>query len=416
MGRLRKIWIAAAMASLLFALHTPARALTADTLTVTVGYFGGPYYEKAVFTADELWAMNVAYTDYTFIDNMPSVVIDHVAGVTLSDLMDAAGIDLGSVQSFNFWTNDKEGGYYNSFTKRFLIDTPRYCYYSLPDNFDYDYGAGNEYATADGARVPTMIALADDWNRALAGASFGSDYLNLNTDTRFRLVYGQTDAVTHTASDSAKWIHRIEVTLGGAPTLTFNEVNFDLEIGSKLRTEPRVSAADPVIAENIQIEWRSSDETIATVDETGEITVHAEGAATISALINGAEAGTVSVSGKPGTAIDNGQGTVENEDEDEDAGDGEIQSNPSPQATPQPSAVNDQLSTDAVLGREITVVASQSDNGGVQNWRGDEMPDSAEELPIIPEKVAATYFLIAVAIFLVGGVWEYAKFRRSRHA
>jgi hypothetical protein len=261
MGKLRKIWIAAAMASLLFALSAPALALDddetsglrADTLTLTVGYFGGPYYEKAAFTADELWSLDVQYLDYTFIDNMPSVVIDHVAGVTLADLLDAAGIDLGSVQSFNLWTNDKAGGYYTSLTKAFLIDTPRYCYYSLPDNFDYDWGAGNEFSTLDAVRVPTMLALADDWNRALAGASFGSDYMNLNTNTRFRLIFGQTDAKSHTASNSAKWVHKIEVTLGGAPTLTLDASVLDLEIGSKFRTETRVSAADPVIAENVVI-------------------------------------------------------------------------------------------------------------------------------------------------------------------
>ena len=70
---------------------------TADTLTVEVGYFGGPYYEKRVFTADELWAMPLVQEDYTFIDNMPSVVIDHVVGVRLDDLMKEAGIEYYSI-------------------------------------------------------------------------------------------------------------------------------------------------------------------------------------------------------------------------------------------------------------------------------------------------------------------------------
>lgn len=94
----------------------------ADALTIRVGYFGGPYYEKAVFTLDELWAMDVVYADYTFIDNMPSVVIDHVAGVRLADLMDAAGIDLNSIQTFYFWTRDKQSDYFTSYSKTALID------------------------------------------------------------------------------------------------------------------------------------------------------------------------------------------------------------------------------------------------------------------------------------------------------
>jgi hypothetical protein len=47
-----------------------------------------------------------------------------------------------------------------------------------------------------------------------SGAVFGSDYMNLNTNTRFRLIFGQTDSFTRTASRSAKWIHEIIVELG----------------------------------------------------------------------------------------------------------------------------------------------------------------------------------------------------------
>ena len=279
----------------------------ADTLTVKVGYFGGPYYEKAVFSLDELWAMDVQYRDYTFIDNMPSVVIDHVAGVTLADVMAAAGVDTGSAQSFNFWTNDKDGSYYTSLTKSFLIDTPRYCYYSLPDNFDYDAGAGNDYATLDAERVPALIALADDWNRAPAGASFGSDYLNLNANTRFRLIFGQTDAYTRTASNSAKWVHSIDVTLGGAPTLTMDESVLDLEVGSRFRSEARLIEADPVISDNAPLLWSSSDESVAVVDESGEISVISEGSAVITASFGGASASVV-VNGGAG---DNSAGNTE---------------------------------------------------------------------------------------------------------
>lgn len=189
----------------------------ADALTIRVGYFGGPYYEKAVFTLDELWAMDVVYADYTFIDNMPSVVIDHVAGVRLADLMDAAGIDLNSIQTFYFWTRDKQSDYFTSYSKTALIDAARYCYYSLPDNFDDEEGVGNEYAASYAVPVDTVIALADDWNRCIAGATFGSDFLNLNTNTRFRLIFGQTNSYEPTASRSAKWIHEIVVELGGAP-------------------------------------------------------------------------------------------------------------------------------------------------------------------------------------------------------
>jgi hypothetical protein len=417
--------------------------LAADTLTLTVGYFGGPYYDKKTFTVDELWAMDVQYVEYTVIDNMPSVVIEHAAGVTLADLLDAAGIDLGSAQSFNFWTNDKEGGYYNSFTKSSLVDTPRYCYYSLPDNFDYDYGRGNELATADKARVPAMIALADDWKRALAGASFGSDYMGLNESTRFRLVYGQTDAVTRTASDSAKWISKIEVTLGGAPTLTMDASALELTVGSRFRSIATVSAADPAIAANAGIGWESSDAGVATVDADGEISVHAEGSATITARYAG-QSVSVLVRGTAAPSPDAGTGGMSGQATDGGGGDadavapsaveppgpldeadaaavaaaqaaqGETAALPAQDAVapgPQPPREAARIAMREVSILPAPLAASLGDEGGVQNWRRDEMAAGAVELPAIPQQIRLGYIAATIAIFILGGIWEYARFR-----
>jgi hypothetical protein len=431
------------------ALDANTSVPAADALTVTVGYFGGPYYEKHVFTLDELWGMDVVRADYTMIDNMPSVVIDHVAGVTLAGIMDAAGIDIGSVETFNFWTNDKLGGYYNSLSKASLIDTPRYCFYSLPDNFDYDLGRGSEYATVDGVRVPTVIALADDWRRVLAGASFGSDYTNLNESTRFRLVYGQTDAVTRTASESAKWIHRIEVTLGGAPTLTADSAALELEVGSKFRSQARVAAADPVIAENAEITWESGDESIVSVDENGEITALSEGNTVVIAsyagqtveisvsagLSGGADDsgdignGTDSVSdGTPGISgeqevLASGDGSDADVNSNTDAanraapdrvsvseGEQEREQEQERERNPEPGARGQARSV--VVGIPLTAV-SRGDEGGVQNWRSDEMADTAVEMPeIIPEQSALFPSLCVVSV-LCGGAYEFIKSRRE---
>ncbi|MDR2360920.1 MAG: hypothetical protein LBD85_06560 [Oscillospiraceae bacterium] len=316
--------------------------LAADTLSISVGYFGGPYHEVRTFTADELWAMNVVYADYTFIDNMPSVVIDHVAGVTLADILEAAGVDINSAQSFNFWTKDKTGDYYTSLTKTYLIDTPRCCYYSLPDNFDYDIGAGNDFAASYAEYVPTVIALADDWNRAIAGASFGSDYLNLNTSTRFRLIFGQTNVYERTASVSAKWIYSIEVTLGGAPITDADEVP-DREVGSVFRSEAEGSS--------------QGDESTAAQK----------------------------------TPID-----------------AEPVTEPKPLPEPLPDAAqNAEIKSEiksAAFGYEIRPVAeSESDEGGVQQWRKDEMAADAAALPdVARDAPVAEAGVIALSVLLLG--------------
>lgn len=331
----------------------------ADTLTVNVGYLGGPYYEKAVFSLSELWAMDVVYADYTFIDSMPSVVIDHVAGIRLSDLMDAAGIDMNSIQTFYFWTNDKQSGYYTSYSKGSLIDTPRYCYYSLPDNFGQ--GAGNEYAASDKVPADTVIALADDWNRCITGASFGSDYLNLNTNTRFRLIFGQANAYECTASRSAMWIHKINVELGGAPSLTLGDSSLEGKVGSVLRTEAVVDGESAVL-QNEKVTWSSSDESIASVDEDGNITIHAEGTAVITASFAGVSR-SVTVNGGSG--------------EEEPAGSGGEGIN-------RPSGGTDGAAESRKPGALLEIAQPKTikntKEGGVQNWRVYEMSEGAEAL------------------------------------
>jgi len=262
----------------------------ADTLSIQVGYPGGPYFDKATFTVSDLETLGVVYADYTFIDNMPSVVIDHVKGVRLADVVDGAGIDIGAVKSFKFWIADKSESYYTSFSKSELLDTPRYCYYSLPDNFDYDAGEGNEYATSDAQRVDTVLAIADDWNRAIAGATFGSDYMSLNSNTRFRLIFGQTDAVTRTATRSAKWVYSIAVELRGEPSVTLNTEDLDITVGNMFQVEATVQAGDPVMTENTPVTWSSSDDGIASVDDNGNITANSEGSAVITAEFLGVTA------------------------------------------------------------------------------------------------------------------------------
>ncbi len=414
--------ILALLAALMLLLALPAAAededafngYAADTLTIKVGYFGGPYYEKAVFTLEELWAMDVVYADYTFIDNMPDVVIDHVAGVRLSDLMAAAGIDLGSIRTFYFWTRDKQSDYYTSYTKEALIDTPRYCFYSLPDNWDDEEGVGNELATSYGELVDTLIALADDWNRRIAGATFGSDFSNLNTNTRFRLIFGQTNGWERTASRSAKWIHEIVVELGGAPTITVDESVLEGEIGSVLRTQPSVSADETVLA-NETVHWSSSDESVATVDEEGNITLVGEGTAVITAEFAGATT-TIEVTGIAGTPagpVDpiGGGGEGTDTPAEQPTAPPEPSTAPAPSEVPvevtpvepEPQPDPDPIEPPQDQIREPEVVTPPN-TGGVQNWRVYEMSETAAELGNIETPGALRAVgLSALALLLLSG-------------
>ena len=386
----------------------------ADTLTVKVGYFGGPYYEKAVFTLDQLWSMDLVYADYTFIDNMPSVVIDHVVGVRLADLMDAAGIDLNSIRTFYFWTRDKQSDYYTSYPKTELIDTPRYCYYSLPENFDSEEGKGNADATAVAERVDTVIALADDWDRCIAGAVFCSDYLSQNTNTRFRLIFGQTNSYERTASRSAKWIHEIVVELGGAPTLTLDASVLDGEVGSLLRTEASVSA-DRTVLENEPVRWSSSDKSVAVVDGDGTITVRGRGSAVITATFAGVSA-SLTVNGIPGADAEPAAGDDSPGGEaDEKTGAGEETAAPSGEPPREAPAGQAPRPAELLTGEEKAgdpEPAGDPARGGVQNWRVYEMSETASELGNIEtdSRLAGRTAAAAAGLLLASGLAYAALF------
>lgn len=391
-----------------FAVDTEASGgQVADALTVKVGYFGGPYYEKKVLSLSELEALPQVKADYTIIDAMPSVVIDHVRGVRLADVVEAAGIDLGSVETFYFWTRDKTSDYYTSFKKTELIDRPRYCYYSLPDNFDYDAGQGNAFADSAAERVDTVISLADDWKRCIAGAEFGSDYTGLDTSTRFRLIFGQTNTYERTASRSARWIHEIVVELGGAPVITLDAPNLEGEVGSVLCTSARISAADSAIAAGLQPVWSSSDETVAVVDAAGQITIVGEGSAVITASAGGASASlTVNGSGTPEASGGAPGGTAD------PGADPEQKSSPAEEL--QTSGEEGGRSYELITGAR-TEAGTPSLEGGVQNWRVYEMSETAQALADVDEDSPLTGVMGAGAgvLFLAAFTAEAVRFRKN---
>ena len=229
------------------------RGLTADTLTITVGYYGGPYTVKKVFTLEELYRMKPVDQVYSYIDNMPAVVLESARGIRLRDLLMAAGIDVNSVESFHFYCSDVKTSWYQSIGKDYLLDTVRYYYPKLQESWNYDESAAGPEAMDSTAEVETMIALEDNWKRFAVAPDFG----HLAKKSRFRLVFGQTDTETKNAYRSARWIHTIEVMLGGKPPETGESqaVPAAAEVGSKLRHDDTPGNADGDQTAGVQ-NWR----------------------------------------------------------------------------------------------------------------------------------------------------------------
>ena len=317
----------------------------ADSLTITVGYYGGPYYTKKVFTAAELDAMATVQQAYTFIDAMPAVVLDSVVGVPLADVLAAAGIDANSVETLHFYCSDVTKSWYSSMAKSYLLDTERYYYPYLPQRWDYENSVPLAYANEGAVGVGSVLAVEDNWLRFATEPDFD----NLTSVTSFRLIFGQTDTSTSNASRSAKWVHTIEVMLGGtAPKgVTLDASALELEVGSRYQLTATVEKIDNT--SDTRVEWSSSDESIVSVDSAGRISVLAEGEATVTATtVVGGLSASVTINGDGDTAAE-----AEAKPEDEQG--------------------------------EQTMFQLDGDSGaptaGVQNWRVFEMSETAVELP-----------------------------------
>jgi hypothetical protein len=274
--------------------------LAAEELTITVGYFGGTYYTKKVFSLSELQSMETVRQVYSSVDNMPAPCLNSCVGVRLTDILAAAGIDAGSVATFNFYCADVANTWYVSLTREYLLDTVRFYYPHLAECWNYDDLEPLPGASLDAVPIDTMIAYEDNWRRY----GLEPDFENLTAETRFRLAFGQTDVSTPTSSRAAKWIHTIAVTLIGTPPsgITLDASALELEVGSVYQLAASLEGVG--MTTDQRIVWSSSNEDAVSVSASGRITVRTGETAVITAttvvgglsasvVINGGEAAPV---------------------------------------------------------------------------------------------------------------------------
>lgn len=282
-----------------------AEATASQTLTVKAGYFGTPYNTMKVFTFSELEAMADVYQAYTLIDSMPAVVLDSAQGVKLTDILRSAGIDINSIDTLYFYTTDIGKGWYQSLPKSFLLDTRRYYYPNLPIHWDSDEQLALPGAEEGAIPVEPIISIRDNWKRFATAP----DFSQMVESNGFRLLFGQTDTSTCTSMRSAKWIREISVMLVGQPPgeVTLNKYTADALVGSTVQLEATVGPSDAV---NKNVAWSSSNPEVATVDQSGLVSViapgiaiitatTAEGGLTASCIINDPDSGAVSQDGTP---------------------------------------------------------------------------------------------------------------------
>lgn len=179
----------------------------ATSLVLKIGSAGGSYNIVKTLTYADMYAMANVQQAYSYIDSMPAPVEDPALGVKLTDLLTSAKIDANSVEGFTFYSTD---GYITDFTKSDLLETPRYYYPNIVKDWDSATKAADLPGATDGAvQVATILAVEDNWGRLEDPPDFSA----MTGDAAFRLLFGQTDTHTPDASDSAKWVDEIDVTM-----------------------------------------------------------------------------------------------------------------------------------------------------------------------------------------------------------
>lgn len=415
-----------------------------DKLTIKIGYYGwspDEYVEKAVFTASDLYDMGTVTEDYTYWDGSKRVAIDSSMGVPLSTVLDAAGIDQGSIANLDFWTADSGNGAFTSFTWQQLLGTKRYYFRNLPAYFSYDDSGkvvcDTDEAWKDAERVRPMMALEENWTWYEIGTEDATGTDNYGTANRFRLNFGQTDPMEKRTFNSAKMVHTIYVMFSGSPVLTSDETNIDGKVGSSHQLKVTAAAADEALEGSVQdnIVWSSNNSDIVEVDEFGNLTFKKEGTATVTASSGGAtQEFTITVSdkskdseGSGGSGNGNGNGNGNGKGKGT-AGAGRT-ADKKPGTNTRNTGNRERVKVDT--SKSLTYVLSDSASSRLRSafsktasegeasmsTHQQKMDDDAEQLKVKKDDdkgLAGAMGLINGIIVIEGGIFGFLRYRKQR--
>ena len=290
------------LSQLLWLMPAESFAETAgDELVVRVQYYGeigDKIREKARFSRSELESMGAQTWYYTNITRVGTVMSMAAYGPEVLTIIDAAGIDIGSVGNITFRTTD---GYTRNFTVDKHLRADKYYYPELPSCYERNE-AGNALTPTEGAlegksNVPAILALEFGASKA---PGVHAEELEMSTDQTYRFCMGQGDLTEGKMTDpsdsggdissmeSCHSIYGIDVTLTGSPIkgINLDIDDTDIKVGSMKRISATFSVDEAFegafTAEDLT--WTSSDESIATVNQDGEVTIHRNGSVIITAV------------------------------------------------------------------------------------------------------------------------------------
>ena len=243
--------------------------------------------ELAVLTEEELEQMPLYEQDYTFYDPEEGIFVDHALGVSLNDLAEWLTIDTGDIEAFRFVSGQGEASTETVVPSKELLSTERYFYGDLP-GVENPFGITViEEATCMKQDVETLIAFQDHWMTA-------EEYLDPETgieamtgEQAFRLLPGQRTMTDNTMDLRLSRITSIELILRGAPSLRVTPEELTGAPGVSIPVGITVDTCGYRFLENLEIRWKSEDETAVTVDTSGMVTIQSRQPAAITAAAGG---------------------------------------------------------------------------------------------------------------------------------
>lgn len=177
-----------------------------EYFTVYVGYSGGPFYAKKVYTNDQLWALsdNVAY-EYATIDAANFLRKGFGEGVPLATLLNDAGVAT-SIERYYFVTADSYGGNDDGalavgdpWGYDELMGKTRYYYPDLVTHWSFNLKQVIDIAEVEATKVevPTVLALKSSFLRVVSeedAEQLWNDSSRMNTNSGYRLMFGAESA------------------------------------------------------------------------------------------------------------------------------------------------------------------------------------------------------------------------------
>lgn len=285
-----------------------------EELVVRVQYYGeigDKIREKARFSRSELESMGSSVHYYTNITRVGTVMSMAARGPEVMTIIERAGIDPGSIQNVTFRTTD---GYTRNFTVEGHLTARKYYYPNLASLYERN-DAGNALTPLEGATegretVPAILALEFGDSKE---PGIHAEDLTMSTAKTYRFCMGQSDLTEGkmtdpddgggdiTSMESCHSIYGIDVTLAGSPIhgMSLDLDDPSIKVGSMKQVSVRLDVEEAFegafTAEDLT--WTSSDESIAEVNSRGEVTVHKQGAVTITATAPDGTAASITVNG-----------------------------------------------------------------------------------------------------------------------